>query len=437
MAIHVSSDSTARVVEEPGKAGANRARRLLIRNQRWIARALWIVSAVVAMAVCWQRYLAAVAHIGYDFSTYFLPAGHLVREGSSPYLQDGYVYSVIPAALVALVAGTENPVAWWAVINVGAGLVTIGLIIAALWEDLRTWQRPLVFGGTAVALMYNKTTTLMLFLGQTELLVMMGIALAALAARRGWAATSGLGIAWAGLIKTWPMATGLWLLRRDAPHRLRSILAAASAVAVTLLVTMVAFGTSAVTGWIGNVMGQTSQPRLIHYSVLHLGSRLFTDQAGPLVPLAHSPVLAVAVDVAATASVVALLLWCLLHPGDDALCLWHVTALVVLLLPVSHSFYLLYLIPLPVIWTARALAGPHRRRSVPVVAGWAAWWLLIARAQWDGDMNTRMSTSAYIVIMAATLAMITWSVIAESVRVRRQSAASYARPTRGRNGLLI
>lgn len=385
---------------------------------RWAITLLWIGAFTVAGALVLVRFRAAIHDQGHDFVHYFLPAGRLVEQGASPYLAPGYVYSPLVSVLASLASDSPTPMVWWTWANLAVGTAAVAVLTAAFWGALRAWQRPFLFAVAMVALFYNWLTTLMLGSGQTDLFVMLGLALSTYGAQRRQPATAGLGIAWGGLMKTWPFVISLWLLRRGEPRRTTAIVTELGLTAVVLAGTATAFGPRAVVGWMQNVTAARSQPGLIHFSVQHLGSQLFANGVDGLSSLAVLPALAIVVDVVGVLGAAGLLGLCLFRPGDPALSLWHTTLLCVLLLPVSHSVYLIYGIPILLIWVVRALSGYQRGRTLPMLAGWLVWWVLCFRVQWSGDTFTTMSTVGYVVVMLSTLVMTGWSVITEAQSTR-------------------
>lgn len=96
----------------------------------------------------------------------------------------------------------------------------------------------------------------------------------------------------------------------------------------------------------------------------------------------------------------------------------------VLLLPVTHSVYLI--LGLPILWVrfARFLSRPRRSVNVVTLAIWILWWVASARVQWSGDTFTTMSTVGYATVMALTMIALVVSVILEArVRTRDSGVA--------------
>lgn len=263
-------------------------------------------------------------------------------------------------------------------------------------------------GIAAVTLLYNWPTTLVLWLGQTDLMVLAALSLAAWGASRERAAATGLGLSAGALIKTWPVVTWVWLLRRGARDRKASLLWVAAGGVVGVTATTLAFGPDQLVAWFRSVTSASHQPDVVHYSAWGFGRQLFGSD------LQHQGVAMVA-SVAFGLVVLGLLAITLWRPGDAGLSLWHVTIAIVLLLPISHAVYLL--LGLPILWHWAALVLSAQRRdplSLGVLAFLVAWWVVVFRVLWPGDLTSSIAPAHYAAIIVTTLAALGLSVFAEA-----------------------
>lgn len=375
---------------------------------------LWVLAALISVVLITARYRSAIADgTWFDFTNYFLPAGLAVTDGRSPYDVDGYVYSPIVAVLVGATLGFPEPITVWTILNLGAAVGAIALFTATMWHRLRPWQRPCIAAVAVITLMWNWLTTLMLGSGQTDLYVMVALCGAGLAASRRNAVATGAGIAIAALMKTWPILIGIWIFRRGAFKRWTTLLAAVATGSVALVIIVVIWGPEAVSAWVDAVLRARSQPGLIHFNALSIGQQIFGGGKGSGSP-PPLPALAVTLTIVSILVVVSALVIALLRPGDDLLSLWHVTLAVVLLLPVTHSVYLI--LGLPILWVrfARFLSRPRRGVNIVTLAIWILWWVASARVQWSGDTFTAMSTVGYATVMGLTMIALLVSVIFEA-----------------------
>lgn len=390
----------------------NRAAQVL--SSRATVVVLWVLAVGIAGVLVYARYRSAIGDgVWFDFTHYFLPSGEAVRSGQSPYVVDGYVYSPMIAALVAVTLGFVQPIAVWTIFNLTAAVSVIALLTAAVWASLRPWQRPCFAAAAFATLMWNWLTTLMLSSGQTDLYVMVALGVASLAASRHSAVGAGAGVAIAALTKTWPIVVGLWFFRRGAFKRGITVISAVTTGLIAIIVFVMIWGPESITAWLAAVLDARNQPGLIHFNVQSMGNQLFGNGPGTdaSIPM---PWLATLVTIGGVMTMLGLLGVALWWPGDDVLSLWHVTFVLVLLLPVSHSVYLLLGLPILWIWFARFLRTPSRPSVFFTLAIWVVWWIVSARIQWSGDTFTTMSTLGYATVMLSSVAALAMSVAIEA-----------------------
>lgn len=307
-----------------------------------------------------------------------------------------------------------DPVAGWATLSLAAGVLAVILFLCAIWAELRPWQRPAMALIAIGTLYYNWQTTIMMGLGQTETHVLMAMCAASFAVRRRRYGLLGSALGLAALIKTWPVVSGLWLLRRKAEHRWLTAFWAIGCVGLGVVATALVFGPGSVLQWIANVMSARAQSGLVHFSAWEVGRQLFGDAVGGK-PLRYDPGLAVGLTALAVAVAAALLLVSLLAPGDALLSKWHTFFAAILLLPVAHSFYLLYALPILWIHASRWLKEPGNIRFQTMFGIWLFWWIVTSRIQWSGDMVLSVSTMGYAAMMGASYIALICSVVVESL----------------------
>lgn len=385
-------------------------------TRRWILL-LWLIVIAATTALVVIRYKGAVADRPYDFYAYFYPAGRLILEGQSPFDAPGYVYSPLVALLAAAVAGMTDPVVGWTLLSLTAGVAAVALFIWSVWNELTNWQRPIVAMIAVGTLYFNWQTTLMMGLGQVETYVLLAMTAVGLSIARSKPGAVGAGLAAAALVKTWPVVSGVWLLRRTADRRLRTLLAALVTTIIAVAATGFAFGSGALTQWFRNVLSARTQSQLVHFNAWDVGRQLFGDATGG-VPLFYSPPLASFVTIVTVALTCLLLVVGLVLPGGRLLSLWHVLVLCIMLLPVAHSFYLIHALPILWIRAVRLATADKldRSRSVLLLALWGAWWMIVCRVQWPGDMVLTASSAGYAAMMAATYIALGSSVLDEALR---------------------
>ncbi len=96
----------------------------------------------------------------------------------------------------------------------------------------------------------------------------------------------------------------------------------------------------------------------------------------------------------------------------------------VLLLPVCHTAYSLYLLPLVWIWVARALrGGAGRGITLGVATVLVLWWLVMTQTWPDNESSSAISSIRYSVDFFADLIALTASAGGAFALARRGPAA--------------
>lgn len=131
-------------------------------------------------------------------------------------------------------------------------------------------------------------------------------------------------------------------------------------------------------------------------------------------PLVASPVLQVLMTIVLLAWVVALLFLTLrqAHP-DPSLPFWNVIFCVLLLLPVSHLTYTIYVLPVLWLWVSRVF---RLRRLVSVDSVVCAvtilWWLVVSQSALGEDMSQVSATVVFFTgLLACTASVIGLAVV--------------------------
>lgn len=371
------------------------------QRSRLLLVAAWAGVVAVAAVLIAQRYADAVAGgLGIDLG-FILDAAGIARAGGDVYDADWYTYTPLLAWLLMPLAGSGAAMQVWTAVELACGTSAIALVVVTLGERLPGWRAPLVAGVGVVTLFYSSMLSIELFLGQNQLVLIAIIALAVLLGGRS-PAGSGVALAFAALFKTWPAMLLLWFLRAGQPRRVRSLLAALGTV-VAFVVVMVA-----VSGWdgIGRLVDRTfrlSQQPLDLYSVWYFARQGVPGTDLPL-PLAESPPLGLVVSFALALGVLGLVAVVLIRPGDPSLAMWNLAGATILLVPVSHPFYQLLMLPLLWVWTAILVSASRRRLEAAIVVGiLVVWWFVAFRLPApDGGWAQFASVSATIVALTAS-----------------------------------
>lgn len=394
-------------------------------GRRTVSTLLWIAVVVGGLALSAQRLLDVLSGDNSIDLAMFLDAARHAASGESVYLGEGYVY--LPFVAWVLVPFSHLPVdaiiGPWTVASLLACWGAIAAVVATLWPVLSWWQRPVVAGVALVTLLYNNITTMELWLGQSDTFVLLLTALAALASSLRWPAVSGVMIGIAALVKTWPVGFGLWLLRSGAPHKWRSVVAAVATGAIGVAIVAIVSGPTTVGDWVERTVAFSEQ-ELIAFSVWGVGKHLFTD-SGVMPSLVVAPIWGAVISWLLAAGVVVLVVVSVLRPGTDSLAMWNITSAIVLLLPVSHQWYKLLMLPLVWVWVAYALERRRDLLTVVTAVASVGFWVVIFRLPPLDNLYTE-DVGQYALVMGTAILMLTLSVLTAA---RRASVAAEHRPT--------
>lgn len=388
-------------------------------TKRVLTVVLWAGIVAVGLYLSMQRYRDAVSSdIGTDLRI-FVDAADRIRSGGSPYDAPGYVYSPFVAWLLLPFPDFAAAVGPWTAASLAALWGAVAFVAATFWRQLSWWQRPALAGISLVSVLYSPLLSLDLWFGQTDPFLPLVSAAAVFFASRSRQVASGVSLAFGAIIKSWPVGLGLWMFRRGVRHRGRLIAATIGTGAAFLALAVILHGPDLFGEWIERTVELSAQP-LIAFSVWGAGRHLFT-QTPALEPLFISPALAAVVSWGLAAVVVGLIVWTLLRPGDDALSMWNIAAGVVLLLPVSHLWYQLLIIPLLWTWIAHAFIARRRLEPLIGVAALTLWWVIVFRLP-PLDNRFAESTPQYIGVVGSTLLALAVSVfLAARLDARRRA----------------
>lgn len=380
---------------------------------RVLTAALWVGTVVLGLVLSYQRYREGVAGVaGIDLGTY-LEASLSARAGGSVYDALAYVYLPFTAWMMLPFSTVAEAIGPWTIASLVACWGAVAAVTATLWRSLRPWQRPVLAGIGLVTTLYSVVLSIELWLGQNDAFVLLTTALAVLLASLRLGAPSGVAVAIGAALKSWPAAFGLWLLRRDAPRRWRSVIAAAATGVVALAIVAIVAGPATIGEWIARTQ-ELSEQQLVAYSVWGMGRHLFGD-SGVMQPIVDSPALGTVVAWLLAAAVCGAIVVVLVRPGSDSLAMWNIAAAVVLLLPVSHLAYRLFMLPLVWVWAAQAMRRPKDPWVLAAAGVSIVFWVAAFRLPAIDSMNAG-SPSQYVSIMLLSLVTLGVSVAAAAVR---------------------
>jgi len=398
-------------------------------GSKFAFRALWFVVFVGTAYLAIRRYDLFKGVIpkgtsgpGNDFWQ-FLHAARLIAAGHNPYdfsqlaQGNGYVYSPLIALLLVPFAHAATVHIWhvWTVLSIAAVVLFAGLVTMVEAPILIAWRRPVLFGFTVVTAFQFMPTTVELNSGQVDTFVLVLLAASVLVLERGWRVASGVLIGLSAVVKTWPGGAALSILRRGRAGRSRALVGLVMALVLAPVLALAIGGKSRFVDFVKMSIDARSQ-HLASLSVWGVPKLLFSHSglARPILVLAPLQDIATLVLVL---WVIGLLVLALRWSDSSVLCFWNVVACVVLLLPVSHLDYTMYLLPILWIWVARWLTSLRFNDSVCVTAGLLMlWW--IATFDLSPVYLSTVSSLRFSVTFFANLAAVTVSVLEDRHRTR-------------------
>jgi hypothetical protein len=394
-------------------------------SSRAVRVALWSFAVLGTLGLAYERYHLNAWAVPGDFRSrgddfwIFYHAAQLVSTGHSPYhfgfglRGDGYVYSPLVALILVPFVHLGISTVWhlWLVASIAALVLAVVLAMMAEGPFERDWRKPVLFGVMAGSLLRFMPTDVIFNNGNSDAFVLVFLTGAVLASKRGRATASGALMALGGVVKVWPWAIAVVFLRRKFPYRLRTVVVFAVTSLIAPILALVLGGQSELAAWIRVTVHASSQ-HLVSCSVWGAPQALFSS-SGFASPWFISGSVRLVTTLVFAAWVIAILLLCLHWSDSSRLNFWNVIGCVVLLLPVSHADYTIYLVPILWIWVARALAENRLRSSTSLIAGATiVWWLVLFPT---GLFNWLPSAPAVVVEIpfAANLLVVTISVLGD------------------------
>ncbi len=375
--------------------------------------AFWAAALGVAAVLAYQRYRNATV-LPADFGIFFR-AGHAVAAGHSPYSVPGYVYPPLLAIALAPLSHLAELSVFhvWLVLSLAGMALVAGSVVWAESGRLLRWQAPVLFGFCAITAFHFWPLVIELPDGQSDVLTLAVLAIASVALTRGRPVLAGVLIGLAGLVKGWPAAVALIFARRGARRAVRGAIACACVLLTVPIMAVVVGGASGLRSMMSAIFDARSQPRLAAYSVWGIPRLTFSHT--PIGhPLVVSSVLQALMTTVLLAWVVALLLLTLrqAHP-DPSLPFWNVVFCVILLLPVSHLTYTIYVLPVLWLWASRFLRRPRLFSVDSVVfATTLLWWLVVSQSALGEDMSQVSATVVFFVgLLTCTASVIGLGVV--------------------------
>jgi hypothetical protein len=395
---------------------------------------LWAVGVLMVPILLQERY-DRVLHskvMGFDFQIFYRAATQL-WYGHNPYTIPGYTYT--PLLSVVMSPFFHSKGYWvtfrhwetWTAIELIALVVAIAVFVASEARGRPAWQVPVIFIFVTVTTLHFWPITRIVILGQVDTFVLILILCSAWAQSRGKPATRGFFLGLAMLLKVWPVVDGVVLLQRGLMRRTRAIVAYAITVCLAPVLILIFGGSAGVRTFLSNTAGERLSD-LVSHSLWGTASLLFS-RTGLAEPLYASNVLRIGLICVLLPWVVGLIVVTLWTPGDATLCLWNIAGCMVLLIPVSHLAYSIFVLPLLWVWGVRQLQREHRTPTSLVVFGiMVAWWLIQSQAWPDDGWSNHNPAWRFCVVFAANLIACTASVLGNWMIQRRTAPPSTGTP---------
>lgn len=395
------------------------------RQRAFATVGIWFAAGLLAVALGVQRFNSAAFDGQPDFDGFFLPAAQAIIAGDSPYSVRGYFYSPLVAILLVPVADDPRATLYWTALRIAAGIAAC-VVTALACTPRGAWLRAgLVACGALVTLLWSWPSTFDLWAGQVELLVLLALGVSAFAETRRLRFLAGFALGVGAVVKTWPALFALWLLRSGLRDRGRQWLGLVGAAVLAIALTLLTAGIPGLWDMIAQPLSGGDQPLLAANSVWGLPRIMFSET--PMAePLTVSPLLMVAATGILAIWVVALGVIALVRPGPSVIALYNIAFVVILLLPVSHYFYVLYALPTLWWWGARLFEDPRSARVWAIFGVLVLWWVIVFRIPPEGDGFMTTTWPSLLRIFGACLLAVTVSTVGAALIDRKSRAASRA-----------
>ena len=394
-------------------------------SRPWVDVVACTLAAVLAALFGVRAFLSAMSQDEHDFHGYFLPAAQAVLAGGSPYSVEGFFYTPLVPALLALFSYAEWVQAAWtvAILAAACGTAFFGVLVSTpRWQ----WRhRAWLFGIALITLFWSWPMTMELFWGQVNFFVTFAITLAAYFATRARYFSVGLILGLAAAIKSWPAYLVVWILRRGARERGRTALGVVVVAAVTVVLALAFGGLPTLGAMLAGPFQGTDQPDVVAYSAWGLGKALFGGFQWAQ-PIVDSPLLRGVVTTAVLGVLIALLVIALRWPGTEVILLFNL-GFGVLLMPIAHQQYLFLAIPALWWWIAQAARRPKRVLNWVVVVVLLGWWVACFRLFHQLPPAKETVIVSVTVVVLSTLAASTASIVGAALSSRRDQGSGAPR----------
>jgi alpha-1,2-mannosyltransferase len=386
---------------------------------------LWLGVLVIVPLLAQQRY-ASIPHrvsVGWDYRIFYHAAWQLLH-GRNPYVIPGYTYTPLLALVMTPLASMGILWAWkaWIVVELIAVVLGVAVFVITEARGRPAWQSPVLFAFGFVTAMWFFPLTRIMRLGQVDFFVVLLILLSVWSQSRGRSAIRGVFLGLATLLKVWPVFDAVVLLQRGLADRRRAIVAFVVVVCTTPFLILAFGGLRGARMFVTSTSNERSY-HLVSHSLWGTAALMFSN-TGLAQPLYVSNPVRIAMICVLVPVVIGLMFLTLRTPGDAALCMWNIAGCLILVIPMVHLAYSVYVLPLLWVWGARLLGGIYRSREAWAVFGvLVVWWLLQTHSWPDDHFSPRISAWHYSVVFWLNLAACTASVLGNWMIQRRIALA--------------
>jgi hypothetical protein len=403
-------------------------------RQSWVARpavigSLWLTALGLTGLLAYLDYGPAARGVaGVDFD-YFFRAAQNLSAGQSPYSNlHQYVYPPTIALILEPFIHIRPHEVWqvWVAVIVAAPVVGVAAFVASRAARLPAWLYPVLFAFCSSTLLFGHFWPMRreLYLGQIDTMTFPFVLLSVLFATRGASALRGVALGAAAVLKGWPGAIGISVFQRGVRGRWRTLLALVATALIAPLMALAVAGWSGLTGFVKNAFDAREQASLINDSVWAVPQLLFS-RSGLAHPVEVSMLLRYGVSALLACWIIGLAVVVLRTRGDPALCTFNVIFCMLMLLPVAHRQYAIFVLPLLWFWVADLIGpGPVDPRRVAVLAVIAGWWVVQCFSWPYTYSSPTISAARYSVPFIADLLACTASVLGGVLLARAERRAT-------------
>jgi hypothetical protein len=377
---------------------------------------LWVAALGLTGLLAYLDYGPAANGVaGVDFD-YFFRAAQNLSAGRSPYSNlHEYVYPpTIALILEPFIHVTPHEV-WrvWVAVIVAAPVAGVAAFVASRASRLPAWLWPILFAFCSSTLLFGHFWPMSreLYLGQIDTMTFPFVMFSVLFATRGASGLRGVALGLAAVLKGWPAAIGISVFQRGERGRWRTIVALVATALIAPLMALAIAGWSGLSGFIKNAFDAREQASLINDSVWAVPQLLFS-RSGLAHPVEVSILLRYGLSALLACWVIGLAIVVLRTRGDPALCTFNVIFCMLMLLPVAHRQYAVFVLPLLWFWAVDLIGPGHiDPRRVAVLAVIAGWWVVQCFSWPYTYSSPTISAARYSVPFIADLLACTASVL--------------------------